>query len=280
MNPVLIELAVSTQTSRLIGIDDAAQLFIEGRKIEQRGKVYQKSTVADPATRTFAVKVITRNLRLPVDEPSDPAVLELPRVRTAMPVIRLDPRDDGPLFVEERSLGNDEDGPFVWSADGLVANRNLDPDDPTFVVRKVRVTLGERRMNFQKVFMFRELEDPRNPRVLRTSARSECRSRVGDGERVALIHETWQLNPGDLVTVRVGQAQGSPGFYVPMEAIAVDVDGVTSVFVVGLRAVGEIARRVTVEVGESVGNRSADRRRGPRAGDADRSARCRLPSGR
>ena len=253
MNPVLIELAVSAQTNRRIQIDNSAQLFVEGRRIEQRGKVYQKSTVANPETRTFSVKVITRNLRLPVHEPADPAVLDLPRVATVMPVIRLDPRDRGPLYVEESGIGEDEEGTFVWCADGVVADRDLSPDDPSFVVRKVRVELGERRMNFQKVFVFRELKDSGGLGYFDMTA-LDVPEEVNDGDRVALIRETWQLNPGDLVTVRLGRDQGPPGFYVPIEAIRTDPDGEqTYVFLVTPDEQGASVRRLAVDVDVSVG---------------------------
>ena len=49
--------------------------------------------------------------------------------------------------------------------------------------------------------------------------------------------------------------QGVPGYYVPMEAIALAADGDPAVFVVESGSGGDACRRVPVELGETVGTK-------------------------
>jgi len=220
MDPILVKLIVSPETNEQIQIGDPVHLYIAGHSLPWVGQVHQKSTIADPATRTFEVTVITRNAKVPSEPPADPAVLDLPRVTNLRIVVGLEPGSSGNLFVPEKEvLRQDDEGYFVWRAEGLRASDAIDPADPTFTVRKVRVVPGSRRMNFQGIFLMRELADP-GELAYRHLVVANPPKGLADRDRVALVRESWLLQPGSLVDVQFARQQGAPGFYVPMQAIS------------------------------------------------------------
>ena len=229
MDPIQIEVTVSAATARRITIHDPVNVFVTGRDEPMHGKVYRKSTLADAATRTFTITVMLRNEQRVVDEGVDSGVLTLPRIEMLFPVTREDPLVDGPVFVEERrGLHRDEQGHFIWIADGVSF---LDGLDSSFVVRKVRVVPGERRINYQGIYLLRELADSGGARFLDATVFGVPEG-VQDGDRVAVVHKSWVLRPGDLVQVRFKRDAGVAGMYVPMPAVVPDGDGGGSVFIV------------------------------------------------
>jgi hypothetical protein len=173
-----------------------------------------------------------RNERRTIDDGVDSTVLALPRVQLLFPVTREDPLVDGPLFVEEpRGLHRDGQGHFIWIAEGVSFLDGLDPGNPSFIARKVRVVPGESRMNYQGIYLLRELADSGGARFLDTSVLGMPEG-AQDGDRMAVVHKGWVLRPGDLVQVRLKRDAGVVGMYVPMPAIVPDGDGGGSVFIV------------------------------------------------
>lgn len=219
MNPVTIELTVSAETNRTISLQDKARVYVPGVEQPLIGAVYQKATVADAATRTFAITVACFNRKRIVESPADPSVLDLPRVTRTLPITRERAGRPGPLFVEEnKSLKQDDEGYFVWAAEDMTVAEGVDPKNPSFTVRKVRVVPGERRINYQGLYLFRELSDPGSMEFEQLVAVG-VPDTVSDGDRVALLHESWVLQPGSLVEVRFRPQTGVVGFYVPLQAI-------------------------------------------------------------
>lgn len=219
MDPILVKIIVSQQTDEQIQIGDPAYLYIPGQSQPWPGHVHQKSTVADPATRTFEVTIITRNTKVLSQSPDDPSVLDLPRVRDLQVVVGLQPGSSQNLFVQEKAvLRQDDLGYFVWQAEGLTSMDTIDLSNPTFTVRKVRVTPGAARMNFQGIFLMRELANP-GELAYRDIVVANPPHGLKDGDRVALVRESWLLQPGSLVDVELVRQKVTPGFYLPMQAI-------------------------------------------------------------
>ncbi len=250
MDPIQVDVTVSADTARRIALDDAVRVSVAGRDESLQGKVYRKSTVADAATRTFTITVMLRNERRMIGEGVDSAVSMLPRVERLFPVSRKDPLVEGPLFVEERrGLHRDGQGYFIWVADGVAFLDGLDPLDPSFAIRKTRVVPGDERMNYQGIYLLRELAEPGDARfmdalVLGVPADAQ------DGDRVALIRKSWVLRPGDLVEVRFQRDVGVVGMYVPMPAIVPDGSGGGSVFIVRAGRALEVGVTLHEVVGE------------------------------
>ncbi len=250
MDPIQVDVTVSANTARRIALDDAVRVSVTGRGESIPGKVYRKSTVADAATRTFTITVMLRNERRVVDGRTDSTVSMLPQVERLFPVSREDPLVDGPLFVEERrGLHRDGRGHFIWVADGVPFLAGLDPVDPSFAVRKARVVPGDRRLNYKGIYLLRELADTGDLRFLDAMVLGVPEG-LQDGDRVAIVHKSWVLRPGDLVEVRFERDVGVVGMYVPMPAIVPDGDGGGSVFIVRDGTAVEIGVTLHEVVGE------------------------------
>jgi multidrug efflux pump subunit AcrA (membrane-fusion protein) len=232
MDPIQVDVTVSADTARRIALDDAVRVSVAGRDEFMSGKVYRKSTVANAATRTFTITVMLRNERRVIGEGVDSATSMLPRVEGLFPVSRKDALVEGPLFVDERrGLHRDGQGHFIWVADDIAFLDGLDPLDPSFAIRKIRVVPGDERMNYQGIYLLRELAEPGDARFMDALVLGVPAS-AQDGDRVALIRKSWVLRPGDLVEVRFERDVGVVGLYVPMPAIIPDGHVGGSVFIV------------------------------------------------
>lgn len=259
MDPIKVRVSVSAETNRRINRGEPVRLFIPERQEEVIGSVYQKTTVANPATRTFGLTLICRNQKVWNSDADAAVARELPRVTDLFPATRLDITGRGPLYVEERkTLSRDDEGYFVWTAEGV----NL--QDPTreprvvLTLRKVRVVPGDVRVNYQGIFLARELTDPGTLEfgqacVVGAPADAE------DGDQVALLPESWLLQPGSLVEVQFTRDEGVVGFYVPIQAIVPTGSAQGHVYVVhrpesqGKAELPAIAQQVQVTLHETVG---------------------------
>ncbi|MHC5110458.1 MAG: efflux RND transporter periplasmic adaptor subunit [Planctomycetota bacterium] len=247
MDPVNVVLTVSAETHRSISVQDRVRLHVSGAAEPLIGSVYQKSTIADPATRTFTITVVCRNRSKSPDGGQDSADARLPRIARLLPVTKERVDRPGPLFVEEsKALQRDEDGYFVWLAEGMTLGDNISTEDPTFVLRKVRVVPGERRMNYQGLYLLRELRDTGGIEFEQLAAAGVPEG-VADGDRVALLDETWILQPGNLVEVQFRPEEGVYGFYVPLSAIVPAGEDRGHVFLVD-GAEGQAGKALKVDV--------------------------------
>ena len=80
MDPIKVDISVSSETAESLKLRDAVRLFLPGEEKPAYGTVYEKSTVADPETRTFRVSIITRNNQSVGNLQPDDPLLELPRI--------------------------------------------------------------------------------------------------------------------------------------------------------------------------------------------------------
>ena len=220
MDPIKIDISVSSSTADKLRLRDAVRLFLPGDEKPAYGTVYEKSTVADPETRTFRVSIITRNKQIVGNLRPDDPLLKLPRIKDYIFLQKMKDGDaESPYFVEEnRSLRMDSEGYFVWAAKDHIRGDSLDPDKPILTLKKQRVTLGTQRMNLQGLYLIREITDIGNliPGAL---IAMDVPDDFKDGGQVLVAQNQWRLRPGQLIPVYLGSTVPLPGLYIPMNSI-------------------------------------------------------------
>lgn len=230
MDPILIDVNVSAQTAEHLRIGSLVSFRVQGSDDRKKGRVYEKAAVADPRTRTFRVSILTRNWQTAAGrELGDPIFGQYPVCPGAHVV---SPRRVGdassPLVVMEgRNLRRDDQGWYVWANTEMTLPL---PDPPLVPVRKVRVTPGEGRLNFQGIAVARELADAGGLAV-----GNLCPIDVPEGHEegapVVVAAREWALLPGKLAGVLLEAESPQPGIYVPMDVVRPAGDGRGRVFV-------------------------------------------------
>lgn len=252
MDPISVEVRVSPDVERHLGERDAVDVFPPGSGVDRvRGVVWVKDTVADPSTRTFKVKLLVRNQRVPLNEPDDPSTKDLPRITNVWPIARERQNDPhSPVGVEVSTIYKDKSGQaYVWHVAGRSANQRHLAQDPVLTLKKVPVELGDRIVPLVGLYYFRVLKEAGGLAPERDLVASGVPAGFSDGGRALLIKDRWLLRPGDLVDVSLHPEGPGPGLYVPMSAVLPESEGTGAVFVVeDSRAV-----KVPVTVGEKVG---------------------------
>ncbi len=250
MDPIKVDISVSAQTAENLKLRDHVRLYLPGDENPVIGRVYEKSTVADPETRTFRVSIITRNLQnIGALTPGDP-LLKYPRITDYMYLQRMKAGpDDSPFFVEEnRALHRDGDNYYVWGDPDHKPDDDIDSERPLITLRKYTVTPGDHRINLQGLYLMRELEDI-GKLTPGTLIAMDVPDNFRDGEQVLVARREWLLRPGQLVRVLLGKTAPEPGLYLPMNAIKPIDDKMGEVFV----AIEGKAKKVKVKILSNVG---------------------------
>lgn len=243
MDPIEIHMQVAAQVSRNIQENDPVKVYLKGSDEPFPGSIYTKSTSADPQTRTFNVTAILRNRRVSDPQRADGAV----PIEGLAVVMQDDVRNPTGVFVEERkALHYDGDDAYVFAIQGMQAQKSEVPDE--LILRRVPVSVGQRRINFQGLYIARELTDAGGLEPGDGIAMG-APSDASDGDKAFIATSQWTVRPGDLVSVDLGQASAEPGYYVPPDAIVTMPDGRAAIFLVGD---DRIARRVGVTTGVNI----------------------------
>lgn len=250
MDPIKINITVSGQTNRTISTEDLADVYIRGYDEPLRATVYLKSTAADASTRTFAVALITRNQRIPVNPPDDPAAYDLPQIEDTLPVMQVEPGEDASLWVDgPRCLRTDEKGTFVWKIEGLAEMETINTARPIYAVRKVYVTATGRRHNLQNLYILNELDDA-GGLTCHQPLMADPPDGLADGDQIAIIPMDWALRPGALVQAQFRRDVVPPGYYVPFPAVMPTEAGAGYIMVVDTDS--GTARKIPVTLGPTV----------------------------
>ena len=128
MNPIKVELEVSAEQSRRLQRTRILPVHFataEGEMAKRDGYLYQIDSVADPETRTFTLTLLVLNERSKANEEEEFA--------TTDDIWRLDfdflpGSKPGELYVDEKALLNDEEGPYLWQITNATTHRNPPPD--------------------------------------------------------------------------------------------------------------------------------------------------------
>lgn len=258
IDPVKIDVTVSAETHRRISDGDFVTVYIDGEPVPFPAAVYQKSTVADAATRTYTVTVIIRNRY--VSEGEDNETADVPGIVRLMPLLhRESDATEGPLFVEEeRALyPGPENTHCVWVvADSSLIESGSDLTKTPFRIRRVPVELGEQRFNMQGIYQFRELKE--NDELERyTFSIHGVPEEIQEEDEALVILRTreWAMRPGGLVEVEFRGEELPRGMYVPIRAIAATEDGNRgAIFRIETDEDGRVrTRRIEVSLGENAG---------------------------
>jgi len=261
MDPIRVDVAVSPATDRTVHYGDLVQIYPPGadpsRDEPVIGWVYMKDAVADPATRTFKVTVMIRNRKVAAELPSDPELLKLPRIGDLTVLETEKDGEPGPLFVDHKALGQDDQGYYVWKVENLQfpadAERVLAEQtfEPVLTLKRVPVVPGERRLAILG-YLYRELADAGGLQHFEPLALGVPEG-IEDGDRVLFVRQRWHFRPGDLVQVGLKDPGPGAGFYVPMEAILREGDQHHVFVVSGSADDNQQARKAPVQVVGAVG---------------------------
>lgn len=248
MDPIKVDLALSPARAATLSVRDPVRIAVAGETKPVFGSVFEKATIADPETRTIRVSIIMRNQFQtfpPVGEYS-----EYTRIENYMRLLHERAGDaSSPLMVEDnRALQKEADGYYVWAAPDRKVEDRIDPERPIITLRKIRVVPGERRMNYQGLFLFRELTDVGGLEP-GTLIAMDVPDGLKDGDQVVVVRKRWQLRPGQLVPVFIGETAPKPGLYAPMNVIKPIDDHTGEVFV----AADGLARQLRVQLFEHAG---------------------------
>lgn len=253
MDPIKVDIALSAEMAAKVRASDRVRIFPPGFDEPVVAWVYEKGTIADPATRTFRVSMMARNgKRKRGLAPGDP-LLALPAVAQFMSLTARNADDlpTGPWGVEgNRALREDDTGWFVWGSDEVSANGRLDERRPVLTLKKYRVVPSDEVFNVQGLYVFRMLEDV-GELARDTIIALDVPDEFQEGEQVLVASDEWMLRPGQLVPVVLDADPPKPGLYVPMSAVMPTEQGAGITFVVD----GETARRVPVRIVATVGDR-------------------------
>jgi multidrug efflux pump subunit AcrA (membrane-fusion protein) len=250
MDPIQINVAVSAAEDRKIQTGDRVLVFPKDpidpdrEPIAVPAIVYEKGAVADPATRTFQIDLMTRNQRRLVHH-AIPETEDLPLVGDFLPVVRRYQGERGPLFIQTDCVYRDSGKTFVLRLPGVSFHAEGQRTAVgKHVPDKVEVELGEEYFTVNK-WNFRSLKssgDLKEGDFLATGSTKEHESGLAIGR------PQWLLRPGDLVPVNFLLETTPRGFYVPVGAI-VTRGGSRSVFL----ADDGVARLQSVTVHETYG---------------------------
>lgn len=250
MDPIKLVVTATGDESRMLPPGKRVRVIPSGVELppgmdELEGTVIGKPEVADPATRTFRIEVLARNVNRSTERSQGVQL-----IRNVMPVLLRDPGSKGPLHVPEDAVF--EDGGKTWVLRVIKASdRQTTVLDPGKVYKPQRVEVKRAGRFFTIVsWNFAEIEDgsglaPRDILVLNPTAESE--------KGVTLAGFDWAIRPGDLVPLSFSLGALPQGLYVPVRAIR-NLNGRTTVFVVGD---DDVVTETTVTVHET----SNDRRR-------------------
>ena len=220
MDPVRIQVEVSADDERDIETGDRAVIWPkdplhDGERMPVNAIVFEKSSVADPALRTFRIDMIARNLRRHVDE-LHPDLAGLPIINEYLPVVREYQGEEGPMFVPVDSVLSDDDGNYVLRLPGVGFNSGGERSAVgKHIPEKVRVTLGDQYTTVV-TWTFRSIVPDGTLAEGDFLILNPLPTYV-DG--VAGGRPQWLLRPRDLIPVQFALSTTAPGFYVPNRAI-------------------------------------------------------------
>ena len=250
MDPIKIDISVSSEKAERLKIRDTVNLFIPGDEKPIYGIVYEKATVADPETRTFRVSILTRNMRTIGRLSLDSPFLKYPLIRDYTYLFQtFEGESDSPFVVEEnRSLRKEGEGYYVWAAPEQKLGSKIDSENPLVTLRKYAVIPGEHRRNLQGLYLMRELSDI-GKLVPGTLIAMDVPDDFKDGDQVLFARKQWRLRPGQLIPVLLGAETPKTGLYLPMNSIKPINNKTGEVFV----AVNGKAKKIKVKLLSNVG---------------------------
>jgi hypothetical protein len=245
MDPLEVEVAVSSETARRVRVNDLVGIFATGIDERMPGRVISKSATADPRTLTFDLRVVIRNRRSGPTESGDSRIV----VERVMGVQPADPRDENAaLLIPEPAIVETGDGSFVWALTPIGADRSARA--PSYRASRVAVKPAAERRKYQEKVVLRPLSEPADLAPYQLLAVDE-KETIREGDTVRTARTTWALRPGDVVRVSLASGPEPPGVFAPIRAIRRRGSDLGVVFL----ADEGVASAVEVRLGEIRGSR-------------------------
>jgi len=244
MDPIKLVITATGDESRVLTPGKRVRVMPAGPTLpaglrEFEGTVIGKPEVADPATRTFRIEVLVRNVNQKTR-----AGKGVQLIRNVMPVLLRERGADGPLHVPADAVFEKDGKAFVLRI-VKASDRQSALLDPGKVYKPDRVEVKRTGKYFTIVsWTFAEIEEGSGLSagdivVLNPTPESE--------QGVTLAGFEWVIRPGDLVPMSFHLGGLPAGMYVPVRAIRY-LNGNTSVFVVGD---GDVVTETPVTVHET-----------------------------
>lgn len=259
MDPIKVQLEVSADTDRRIDYQDILPVFVtgaDGKRKQLNGVVYQKSTTADAATRTYMVTLMVMNEIVKAEVPDSPKGQPILTTKSLWSLQFPAPNRPGYFAMDAKGLHRDDEGYFVWK----VTNRTLKTpgidSGPILKVKKLRVTPADLRasllglVTLVPIKVNDESQFNRGTDLLVGGLDQKEAAKTFAGDTVLLDRSKWLLRPGDVVTVDVSGTQQQSGFYIPINALRRQ-DGKDCVFVVQEESGGAVAKMIEVRKSDS-----------------------------
>lgn len=248
-DPVKISFAVSAEKNKRIHFGDPVRIRPRGQPDGPMipAVVDQKGEVADPATRTFRIDAVARNVPSKLAAGSADAVQLTFKTDIFIAVTDLsDPQKRA--FLPVRSLLKEQGKLYVLKVPGRI-DEGLNKWGKPFKPKKVEVKLGPAVASMSN-FYCQQLAPESELRAGDFIIVDPKRALDDKGQIRTCIQNSkaWKLRPGDLVHVDMKLGQHRRGFLVPVEAV-VTRNNKTWLYAL----VDGKAKRVDVEVGEHIG---------------------------
>ncbi|MHC4850056.1 MAG: HlyD family secretion protein [Planctomycetota bacterium] len=249
MDPVKVDVALSEENASRTTIGDSVNVFLPGDSEPTSGAVFEKSSTADPETRTFRISVFVRNYRQIAKVPPGDPRLKHPRIGRFQYAYREHARSGkGPYMVEEEFvLRKDPGGTFVWRMEGYKRGQPI-RTGALISVSKVRVDTTDYVRNLQGIMRFRGVADTgelKEGDLLAWGIPEDF-----TGGQVLLAQERWKLRPGQVVTAILERDVPPAGHWVPLRALATEDRASGRVYVVDEDKVRIVKVRITNSISE------------------------------
>ena len=180
----------------------------------------------------------------------------------------------GANYAPEESIHSDGNQSYVWKVENVKAHDRM-PADRLLKVSKVPVRLGPTKLPFLGNWVFQQVEFDGadfDPKLNMIAGRiREQGEQVDDWDGDTLLVDNggqWMLRPGDLVKVNLSAGEVSPGYFVPMDAIAREGDA-TFLLEVDESSETPVVRRRPVKLDQNTKTTSSIRRIQATSGELD-----------
>ena len=262
MDPIKIELEVSAEDSRRLRKRQRIPLLVtraDGTQEQNDGFLYLIDPVADPLTRTFTLTLLMLNKKTSSETSEVDSAIPITDQAWRLDFSFLPGAEEGLNYVAEQAIRQDADGHFLWRITNFKQQESM-PKDGLLKVSKLRIELGESKLPFLGNWVFQQINilDPSFDSNVELVAGQLT---VNDGDPddwegdTILVDRTsqWMVRPGDLVKVDLSDGDATPGYYVPMDAIA-HVGDKKFLFIVANSGGNETANRIEVAVVDQSGD--------------------------
>ncbi|MDB4670625.1 HlyD family efflux transporter periplasmic adaptor subunit [Pirellulaceae bacterium] len=233
MDPIKIELEVSADESRRLRNRLGFPVYftnLNGESSQGYALLYRSDAIANPETKTFTLTLLMKNSKAKLSLPENEKMAFTKRV-WPLQMNFISGYVLGSSYAEQSAILDDDTGSFVWQVTNMKKDEDY-PENRDLAVQKMRVKKLPTVLSFLNQKYFREIQIL-DGQIDAESTLIAGEISVGNGDQPEKWNgttlrvqdrEQWMLRPGDLVKVDLSEQATQTGFFVPMSAIAYDLD--------------------------------------------------------